>query len=270
MGLMSALIVTGFGFWAGEEEKRFERAAAAEIAERLTGAEKKVSVNVRPNGLGGAWGDLELATITASDFSLKGLPLFTEPERSRSGKVGTLQLRLSDFVLGGLRVESLWADIPDCRYDFGLARSEKKIRLSQSGTGTGVVRILEQDLADYIVRKYAEIKRCTVKVEKGFVWVEGYGEFLIVKSEFTVIAKIEVVDGTKLVLTQPKIYFDWRRAEPVAAEALLKSLNPVVDLRKDLGLFDAVMVESVSLEDGVLEARGKTKIPVRPAENSGR
>lgn len=267
MGLLSAAILAGFGIWAGEEEKRFERAAASEIAGRLSGDGKRVSVNVRANGLGGAWGDLSVATITAADFSLKGLPLFTEPERPRSGKVGTLQLRLSDFVLGGLRVESLSADIPDCRYDFGLARREKTIRLSESGVGTGSVRIREQDLADYIVRKFGEIKRCTVKVEKGFVWVEGYGEFLVVKSDFTVIAKIGVVDGTQLMLTDAKIYFDWRRADGFAAEALLKSLNPVVDLRKDLGLYDAVTVEKVRLEEGVLEATGRTKIPVKPTEN---
>ena len=268
MGLLGAALFIGLGLWGGEEEKKFESAAAREIAGKLDGDEKWVSVNVRANGLAGAWGDLSLAQIKASDFSIRGLPLFTEPERSKAGKVGKLQLRLTDFQLRGLRVEELSADIPNCRYDFGLAKSKRQIRLSESGVGTGVVRILERDLADYIVRKYSEIKRCTVKVEKGFVWVEGYGEFLVVNSDFTVIAKIGVVDGTKLMLSQPKIYFNWVRSDAFTADALLKSLNPIVDLKKDLGLYDAVTVEKVSLENGVLEATGATKIPIKPAENT--
>ena len=268
MGLLGAVAAVGLGLFAGSEERRFESRAAEEIASKLEGEDKKVAVNVRPNGLGGMWGELSLATIRAEQFSIRSLPLFTEPERSKSGKVGELQLRLQEFQLRGLLVKELSADIPDCRYDFGLARSQMKIRLSQSGVGEGRVVIREGNLADYLVRKYSEIKRCTVKVEKGFVWVEGYGEFLVVNSEFTVIAKIGIEDGTKLNLIEPKIYFNWRRADKVTGEALLKSLNPVVDLRADLGLYDAVEVEEVTLENGLLEASGKTKIPVKPAENT--
>lgn len=267
MGLLNALILVGFGLFAGEQEKKFESAAAQEIATKLDGENKKISVNVRGNGIGEAWGDLSLASIKARDFSIRGLPLFTEPDRSTSGKIGDLVLDLQDFELRGLKVKSLHAEIPDCRYDFGLAKSKHAIRLSRSGVGVGSVEIREKDLADYIVAKYSEIKSCTVKVYNGVVWVEGYGEFLIVNSNFAVIAHIGVQDGTKLNLTDAKIYFDWRRADAEAGKALLKSLNPVVDLRKDLGLYDAVSVESVSLEEGILKASGKTKIPVKPAED---
>ncbi|MDI9641343.1 LmeA family phospholipid-binding protein [Kamptonema cortianum] len=267
MGLLGLALVVGGGLLAGQEEARFERKAASEIESKLQNVRGDVSVNVTGNGLAAAWGDLSSATITAHGFSLDSLPLFTEPERSRAGKIGTLSLRLSDFTLRKLRIESLDADIPDCRYDFGLAKSRGLIRLSHSGTGVGTVRILEQDLAEYLVKKYHEIKRCTVRVDRGFVWVEGYGEFIIVNSNFTVIAKLQVEDGTKLMLVQPKIYFDWVRTDAFTTGALLKTLNPVVDLREDLGLHDAVYVREIQLQAGVLTASGDTKIPLLPTDN---
>ena len=267
MNLVAAAIVLVGGFWAGAEERRFERLAAGEIAGKLQYVRGPVTVNVRPNGLAGAWGDLLSATISASDFTLDTLPLFTEPERSRAGHLGLLRLRLTDFSLRKLRVAELQADIPSCRYDLGLATRQGQMRLSRSGVGRGLVRVRESDLADYLVAKFHEIKRCTVRVDRGVVWVEGYGEFIVFKSDFQVIARLVAVDGDKLALADAKVYFDWRRADKAAAEAILKTLNPVVDLNKDLGLYGAIAVDRVTLENGLLTAEGATKIPVRPTED---
>lgn len=250
----------------GAEVRKFERAAAAEIASKLQGDQRKVRVKVELNGLASLWGDLRSGTITASNFETDGLPLFTEPDRSKSGKLGHLRMRLSDFVLSGLRVESLEADIPGCRYDFGLALRRRTFRLSRSGVGTGRVVLLEKDLEAFILKKYHEIKKVSVKIDRDKVFVEGYGEFLIAKTNFEVIASLTPIEGTKLELTNARIFFDWKRTDDVASKALLDTLNPVVDLRRDLGLFDAVEVEGVRLRDGRLEAWGKTRIPTRPTE----
>lgn len=268
MLILGIALAGGALFGLGDREVRvFERAAAQDIASRLQGEHKTVQVNVRTGGLESAWGDLPSATISARDFSLESLPLYTEPDRSQAGKLGKLNLDLREFSLRGLKIESLTATIPDCRYDFALAMRSRQIRLSRSGTGQGEVRIRQEDLANYIVKKFRDVKRCTVKAEYGVVWVEGYGEFLLAKTDFTVVATIAIEDGTKLVLTKPKIFFDWVRAEPAAADALLKTLNPIVDLKKDLGLADAIIVDRVDCRNGRLVASGKTKIPVQPTDN---
>ncbi len=261
MGPLVALVAFGLGAGLADREIRvFEGAAARDIATQLRGG--TVKVDVEP-GLGAAWGEVRRATIQAQGFSVDGLPLFTEPQRSQAGRLGELRIELREFELRGLRVESLSARIPACRYDLGLARREKSIRLSRAGVGTGTVRVREADLAAFILRKFPEVKRVTVKVYNGIVWVEGYGEFLIVNSTFTVIARLAPIDGTKLSLTEAKIWFDWRRADPAAAKVLLDTLNPVVDFDRDLGLQDAILVDRVRLEGGVLEASGRTTVPVR-------
>ncbi|MBX3111791.1 MAG: LmeA family phospholipid-binding protein [Fimbriimonadaceae bacterium] len=261
--VLGILFVTGTLF-GDQQIHRFQRLAALDVASRLEGQDKAVKVEVGLNGLAGIWGDLEFAEITASDFVIQGLPLFTEPDRSKSGRIGTLGLRLSDFTLRKLHVHRLDADIPDCRYDFGLARDKHRLRLSRSGTGTGSVTIKEADLARFIMAKFPEITDCTVRADKGVVWVEGHGRFLLVTTDFTCIAKLGVVDGTKIVLQDAKVYFDWNRVDGPARDAVLKLLTPVVDLDRDLGLFDAVTVDKVDCRDGKLVASGRTKIPQRP------
>jgi hypothetical protein len=94
--------------------------------------------------------------------------------------------------------------------------------------------------------------------------VDGFGEFLIAKTPFQVIAELEPVDGVRLVLAKPRIYFDWVRTDELASDVLLKALNPVVDLEKDLGLLDAMSITGLKLRNGLLEAWGDTKIPEKP------
>jgi hypothetical protein len=250
---------------AGAEERRFERAAAHEISSRLEGRSRTVSVNARPAGLGAVWGELDSVTIRARGFEVGGLPLYTEPDRSTAGKAHRLELELDDFRLRGLRVDALRATVPGCRYDFPLALRNRTFRLSRSGEGSGWVRVLDRDLPGFLLAKYPEIKRISVRVDRGHAWVEGFGEFLVVTTEFTVIARLGVRDGTKIVLEDAKVWFDWRRADALAARAVLDALNPVVDLDADLGLEGAMQVEEVELPDGAIVARGRTRIPVKAA-----
>ncbi|HZH98660.1 MAG TPA: LmeA family phospholipid-binding protein [Fimbriimonadaceae bacterium] len=264
LGFLAAGIFFLFG--AGNVYvQKFENLAAKDIKSRLQGESSKVDVTAKLNGvIGGAFGDLKSVTIKASDFSTPGIPLFTEPQLSKRGRVRELRLELSNFRLAGLHVDSLTSAIPECRFDYGLALKQNKIRLSQSGEGSGQVRIRAQALADFILKKFKEIKRVTVKIEKDKVFVDGYGEFLILNTNFSVIAKLEPVDGTKLALAHAAIFFDDKPADEASRKVLLDTLNPVVDLNKDLKLHGAVTVERVTLRDGILEAFARTRIPEAP------
>ena len=158
-----------FGFGAATV-KNFEHAAANEIASKLIGDHKQVSVSVSyPGILSPAIGEVGTATINASRFRCEGLPLFTEPKRSKKGTIDHLKLNLTDFYLRDLRCESFTADIPDCRFDFALAASKKRIRLSHSGIGPGTVELKTKDLAPYILKKYGEIK--SVEVTSDGNWI---------------------------------------------------------------------------------------------------
>ncbi len=261
LGLLGALF-----YFGNAELHRFENSAARDILSKLHGEHAQVRVHAELSGLvSGPLGDLARVTISARDFTTEGLPLFTEPELSKKGLVRELRIDLLEFTLGGLKVQELQAAIPNCHFDYGMAISKRKIRLSESGVGTGSVSIRQDDLGAFIIKKFREIKRATVKVTHGRVLVEGYGEFLIVNTNFTVDAKLTVLNGTQLILTDAVILFDGVPADELSRKALLKTLNPVVDLNKDLKLYDAVSVESIILADGFLRVIGKTRLPVKPS-----
>lgn len=250
------------GLVAGSEIHRFERDAAADVATKLEGPGKRVSLKTVAQGpFGLLKGDVRRGTIFASDFSAKELPLFTEPSRPQTGRLRELRLELDRFSLAGLRIDHLEAIIPDCRYDLGLAKREHKIRLSHSGEGQGLVRIKEHDLEDFVLHKYREIKSVSIHLRNGRAEVEGEGEFLLIRTRFHVVAKLSPVDLRRLSLTDATVDLNGEPAGPEASAALLKGLNPVVDLDKDLRLHGAIDVGDVALERGNLTARGATRIP---------
>lgn len=266
MSLLGWMVGAGLAWGLGRGEvASFERAAAADIASKLEGPAKSVKVRSQLNGLlGPLTGELSEAWIDARNFSTPGLPLFTEPERSARGKVGKLHIDLQNFRLGSLDVRSLKATLPDCRYDLGLARRKKQIRLSRSGVGSGEVIIEEDALERFILTKFKVIQSVEVRCDRGFIWVEGQGEFLLIQTSFRVLAKLEPEGGSRLMLVRPRIAFDGLPVEPAAGQAVLDTLNPVVDLNKDLNLYGAISLEGVDARDGVLRAWGKTRIPHQP------
>lgn len=269
---MILFLLAGLGMGihsAGVEIRKFESLAAQEIRSNLQGDSAKVSVSSRMTaGMGGAWGDFARVTIDASDFRAEGLPLWVEPGRSQYGKVRELVIRLRDFNLAGLDVARLEATIPDCRFDLGLALSAKKIRLSRSGEGSGRVEVTHDALERFIVRKFAEVKRVEVKLGGDRIMVAGYGEFLLVKTEFLVVANLRARNGVQLYLEDAKIYFDGVTPDAESSRILLDTLNPVVDLDKDLRLHGAVTFVGVRLSDNRLLATCTTRIPSRP-QNMG-
>lgn len=247
------------------EVRDFEEAAAREILTKLEGPHKQVNIQTKLNGIfGGPAGDLAQVSIFANSFSTPGLPLYTEPDRSQYGRIRMLKINLTDFSLKGLRIESLTASIPDCRYDYGLAIRKKQMRLSRSGVGEGEVKILAPDLEKFILHKFKDIKRVSVKIDHDKVYVEGYGEFALITTNFLVIATLEFPGGRKLELANARIFFDDRPADAAPSRILLSKLNPVVDFNEDLGLHDAITVKKVRLQAGVLTAWGDTKIPILP------
>jgi len=260
---MTGLVLAAAGLLVGGGLTRsFEASAARDVASRLQG-HPIVSVRTRTN-FASLWGDIPSVTIRASHFSTEGLPLYTEPERSRNGKVHRFEMHLTDFSLNGLRIDQLDAKIPNCRYDFSLALRKRKIRLSQSGIGEGSVKVLDRDLGAFLVRKYAEIKRATVVIRNGVVDVEGYGEFIILTTNFHVRAKLAIQNDTQLVLQDAQIDFDGRPADAAASSVLLEALSPIVDLDADLGLLGAIKLRKLEFGDGFLRASGSTTIPVKP------
>ena len=253
------LLVAGLQF-SGQQVRVFERAAAADIRSKLFGkdAEVHVKADVGPEAL---WGELASVEIRGSKFSTPGLPLFTEPNRSKRGWVHSLTITLTNFDLNNLHVETLLGTIPDCNFDLPLAVRERKMRLSKSGTGWGQVVVTELALERFVLAKFREIKSAKVRIDKDKLFIEGHGQFLIFDTDFSIVAKLVPSGGSKLALEHARISLNGQMADDDSKKALLEVLNPVVDLDRDLNLQGAVSVEKLELRGGKLRASGPMHIP---------
>lgn len=239
----------------------FERAAAKDIAEQLHGDQKKVQVSANfPGILSPVIGEIGTATINASNFETMGLPLYTEAWRSKSGTIETLKINLKDFVLSGLHCQSLTASIPNCRFDFPLAKRSKKMRLSQSGTGSATVVLSLSDIETFVKKKFPELKEVHIRTDYDWVELTGKGQFLILSANYLVKAKLKT-DGDRLYLDQATVRLDGKEPDPTSRELLLKTLNPVIDFPKDLDLLDAVKAEKIEIQKDSIVIQGRVKIP---------
>ena len=264
---MIFLLFAGAGLLFGlgsSQGAYFERKVAEDIRSKLQGEHRKVEVRSRLVGLNALVGHLKRVTITASDFSTPGLPLFTEPDHPKSGAIDELRIELLNFDLKNLHIDRLYSSIPDCRFDFGQAVFHNRIRLTRSGTGRGSVQVSERNLEYFILKKFHEIKEVHVKIGGGRVAVSGYGEFLLLSTHFAVDATLSAVGGTRVNLTDAHISFDGKAADELSSRALLSVLNPVVDFDRDLLLYGAISLDRIKLENAVLVAEGRTMIPAKP------
>lgn len=242
----------------------FQKSVAQEISSRLEGEKKIVRVEAEFGGLlGAAFGEVSRAKINASHFSSQGLPFFTEPNRSQAGALRKLVLDFKEFEVSGLKCESLYAEIPECRFDFGLAKKSKMIRLSKSGTGEAKVFLRYVDLESFVKLKFPEMKEIRITEDHGWIRVEGRGQFLILNAELLIKAKLKT-NGTQLFMDDAVVRIDGERPDEASKANLLQALNPILDFNQDLDLLDAVKAESLELTPRGVSIRGKVTIPVQP------
>jgi hypothetical protein len=244
--------------------KSTENSVAADIASRLAGPGKSVRVATRfMEPLGILDGTLVWATIIAKDFAVEGLPFFLEAKR-RNGKIGTLRFRFSNFDLNGLHVEELSADIPSCRYDLALARQKKIVRLSDAGVGRGYVKVAERPLEAFVRKKFPSLRNVSLRLTKHKVFAKGTAALVFGKVELDLSADLVPLNKTEIWLSNARIFLNGVRARGETADALLATLNPVLDANRDLNLHSAIHFDAIRVSEGYVEATGLATVPPLP------
>ncbi len=251
--ILGALLLSGA--IGRQQVSVFERSASAEIRRRLGGEDAQV--NVRADvGIEALWGEVEAVRISGRSFTVRELPLYVEPGRSTAGWIHRTRVEMSNFILNGLRISSLNADIPDCNFDFAAARAHRELRVSATGEGTGEVIVRDVDLAAFALAKFKMLKSLTMTIRQDKVFIEGRAVTPIFSVDFWIVSSLEPIDGTKLSLKNARVMLNGKLSNGPQTNALLNGLNPIVDLNRDLNLHDAMTVKELSLRDGVLKARG--------------
>lgn len=258
----------GAALFVGLSVARFEHDAARDIRRRLHGPSPQVQVRVSL-GIESLGGVVPKVTIDAARFSVDALPFHTEPRGGKSGVLKRLRLDLRDFYLAGLHVESIEADVPNCRFDASLALEHHKFRLTRSGTGPVTVRVRDSDFEPVVLRRYPEIRDVAIRMDHGRVTVDGAAKIAFLSARFHVEAGLTVRNGTELALVDPSVRIGDHQDDPQASAAFLKTFDSLLDLDQDLRLEHAITVDSVELDSGFLVATGHATIPPEQAGAGG-
>lgn len=261
MSILAGILV----FFSGQGVHQLERRAARDVRAHLEGEGAKVIVRAVPDGpVNAVAGILQCAEIQASLFSAQDLPFYVEPDRKRDGSIRMLVIDLHNFRLRNLSVESLHAEIPNCKFDVFQMLNHGRIRLSRSGEGTARVDLSADAIAAYLKSRYHEITSCSVRLCADKLWVEGTLDLGVIRSTFRVRSGLTLAGTQVFRLAQPTLWLDGVRVDPKSSAAVMRFFDPVVDLDRDLHLQGAMDVSGFSCGYGHLLAWGKARIPVRP------
>lgn len=245
--------------------REVEKTAAREIQQRIGG---KVSVRIELDGARGLteW-KIRKLTVNAESFTLDGFPFTLETERPKSGHIRRFVMHLRDANLHGLRAESAWAEIPDIYYDRQLALRRRIFRLSATGIGPAEIVVHQAELANYIRRKYAPyIREATVEISPTRTQIEGMMVLLSGTVRFRAVGVLQPREGRYLDLASAQIEIEGTALPPETVEQLRRWLNPIIDVERDLGIYDGLQVDSVLSETERMRALGKAWIPAaRPS-----
>jgi hypothetical protein len=246
----------------GSSWGRIERAAEADIRSVL-GA-REVTVRAESDGLlGSAMGRVNSVEITASQFTVDGMPLFAYPRLSQRGTMKRLRIALRDFVIRQLPVQELTCDIPDNRFALGLL-VDGKVRLTKSGEGRGSVTIDEDGLTRYIMAKFGMVESVAIRFDRYKLFAKGTASLALIRRNFEIICDLAIAEKRRLVIANPIVFIEGKRVRDGSDAALLRALNPVLDLDRDLGLHGAFDMEKVRLSNGLAVITGAARIPNQP------
>jgi len=169
---------------------------------------------------------------------------------------------MTNANLRGLRAEQAVAIIPEVYYDKSLAIRKRIFRLSATGIGACEIVVNETDLAAYILRKYAPyIREVSVQITAEQTIVQGVAALFVGEVRFKAIGKLAPRDGRYLDLAEVRIEIEGANLPVESANLLRQFLNPIIDIERDLGLYDGLAIDTVLSELGKMRALGRVWIP---------
>lgn len=239
-----------------------ERMIVSEWRRSVSGGEVRAAV-VPSGPFGALFGQFQQANIRASGFTMNQFGFSTNSARGIHAHLNSLNFVLSDFQLNQNRISTLAITIPTVNLDFVQAIVRGKSVIQSAGTGTAVSTVTEHDLAAFLMRKYPQLKGVSVKMGGSKVNILGRTPFLGRDVDFSASGSIEITGGTKVNVINPTLNINGAAASNSYALAMLKTINPVLDVEVDLGLGKLMLLQKVEPKDGKLRLTGTIRLPVR-------
>lgn len=256
----SAIALLGLALFAGFATHRAEHAIVHDLRSTLHGG--TLRADVHPHGLLGLTiGRVDSVRVTGSGMSADDVPFRIFRGPGLRANTARLEFDLQDFTLHGTTVRRFTASFPAVSLDAGRAFFDERIILRKAGEGTASAEVAPAALTGFIEKKYPTLKQVEVEMHAGLVTVRGATSVLGAMQQIEATGRLVVRDGRYLDVAEPTVKLNGRLATPAFADNIAKSINPVVDFDKDLGLGRILAAETVEIGEGYAVVRGKAHVP---------
>ncbi|HLJ55995.1 MAG TPA: DUF2993 domain-containing protein [Chthonomonadaceae bacterium] len=251
-----------------------ERRARHDAARQLDGAfhhSGALRLSVEPRGMLGALGNrLYAIDVTGTGQSIDKMPFASIPRSGWKGEIRHLRVHLDSLTLKGLPVERLDADIPNVTYDIGQALYKDRLVIRGAGEGPATVRIGADGLRRFIDRKYGQtVTDVAVAFRGGRVQITGDLMFLGAKAPFVALGDMTTRSGRYVDLAQADVTLNGKPLSPDLVQAIIRQLNPLLDIADDLGLAGYLKLTSVSVGADAVTVYATATIPVLSTPSLG-
>lgn len=253
-----------FGLFAvhASLEKRISHDATQQVFESFnyTGS---VHSTAESRGIFGIFrSDLYAVTINADGLKSERLPFEAYPRSGWKGSIRHLRLHLTNLTLKGLPIDRFDADIPFVKFDIRHAIYHDRILIRRAGFGPASARISTDGLRLFILAKYSKtLSDITVKIEDGKVIIRGKANVLGSSLDITATGELLPREGRYLDLRKPEITLNGKPLSETSTESILKNLNPILDLERDVNLGRYFILSSVEIDTNAIVIHGTATVP---------
>jgi len=251
-----------FGLWLFNWvlTDRVEHAARRDLRAAIPNG--RIDARVESRGLygmvvGRAW----RATISGGGFTTDTLPFRLEPGGGTRASVRHLTLDLHDIVVRDLPIRTLRADIPFVELDGTRVLFSGHVSLRAAGEGRGEAVLTAEGLTRFLSKQRPQFRNLEIRLVPGEARVRAETTFLAASSLVEGRAKIAIAAGRRLNAVDAKITLGGRELSAPLTETLLRTLNPIIDIERDLGLGDWLYVTDAEIGDGILTVRARVTLP---------
>src|SRR6185295_5508534 len=127
---------------------------------------------------------------------------------------------------------------------------DDRIVLRSAGEGTAVAVVNEPGLRSFILKKYPQYKDLVVRLTPGSAYLAARASVLGLPARVEATAGIGVREGRYLDAIDPVMKLNGKEAAPSLTLSILKTLNPVLDIDRDLGLGGYIYVTRAEIGQG--------------------
>ncbi len=251
---LGLLILTGF------LNHRAEHAIVHDLAKTVQGG--KINATVNGRGMFGLlFGQASTVFISGSGFKSDGFKFRVQRGSGLRAYVARLNLSFTDFTVRDVPVRRYVADFPSVSIDGARVIFDERIIMRTAGEGIAEATVGPEALAAIFARKFPQYKNVKIALRPGVVDVSAEANALGITTRVESSSSTALSEGRYVLLSASKVLVNGKEASPEFVKNLYKTINPAVDIYKDLGLGGYFYATRLDLEDGVLKVRGRALIP---------